>query len=185
MSWVDACQLSTMDHRFEIQFTQGDSPPPSPARVASVEGLNIPLRALGDGFYNGTWVPQSEAASVTLTFDALHPTFAKAQRSFTVPTAAAAGGVSLPTLFADGVVEGAGFTPRRPLSPGGIISLFGARFAGENNFASQLPLERELAGVSVRVGGQDAPLYFVGTTPDFDQINAQVPFEVSPGDSRR
>ena len=28
-----------------------------------------------------------------------------------------------------------------------------------------------------------APLYFVGTTPNFDQINAQVPFEVSPGDS--
>ena len=151
--------------------------------VANIEGLNIPLRALGDGFYNGTWVPQSEAASVTVTFDALHPTFAEVQRSFTVSTAAAPGDFSLPTLFADGVVEGAGFTPRRPLSPGGIISLFGARFAGENHFAAQLPLERELGGVSVRIGGRDAPLYFVGTTPDFDQINAQVPFEVSPGDS--
>ncbi len=77
------------------------------------------------------------------------------------------------------MVEGAGFTPLRPLAPGGIISLFGARFAGENNFASQLPLERELAGVSVRIGAEDAPLYFVGP----GQINAQVPFEVSPGDS--
>ena len=151
--------------------------------VATVEGLNIPLRSLGTGFYSGTWVPQSAAAAVTLTFDALHPTFAKVQRSFTVATATAPGDVSLPTLFADGVVEGAGFTSRRPLVPGGIISLFGARFAGENNFASQLPLERELAGVSVRIGGEDAPLYFVGTTPNFDQINAQVPFEVSPGDS--
>ena len=45
--------------------------------VATVEGLNIPLRSLGTGFYSGTWVPQSAAASVTLTFDALHPTFAK------------------------------------------------------------------------------------------------------------
>ena len=52
--------------------------------VASVEGLNIPLRSLGSGFYSGTWVPQSAAASVTVTFDALHPTFAKVQRSFTV-----------------------------------------------------------------------------------------------------
>ena len=147
--------------------------------VASVEGLNIPLRSLGTGFYSGTWVPQSEAAEVTLTFDALHPDFAQVQQSFAVSTAAAPGDVSLPTLFADGVVEGAGFTPRRPLSPGGIISLFGARFAGENNFASQLPLERELAGVSVRVGDQDAPLFFVGP----GQINAQMPFEVSLGDS--
>ena len=111
--------------------------------VASVEGLNIPLRALGDGFYNGTWVPQSEAAAVVVTFDALHPTFASVQRSFTVSTAAAPGAVSLPTLFADAVVEGAGFTPLRTLAPGGIISLFGARFASENHFASQLPLERE------------------------------------------
>ena len=147
--------------------------------VASVEGLNIPLRSLGTGFYSGTWVPQGEAASVALTFDALHPDFAKVQRSFTVSTAAAAGAVSLPTLFADGVVEGAGFTPRRPLSAGGIVSLFGQGFATENSFASQLPLERELAGVSVRIGGQDAPLYFVGP----GQINAQVPLEVSTGDS--
>ena len=147
--------------------------------VASVEGLNIPLRSLGTGFYSGTWVPQSEAAEVTLTFDALHPTFAKVQRSFTVSTAAAPGAVSLPLLFADGVVEGAGFTPRRPLSAGGIISVFGQSFATENSFATQLPLERELAGVRVRIGGQDAPLFFVGP----EQINAQMPFEVSPGDS--
>ena len=151
--------------------------------VAGVEGLIIPLRSLGAGFYSGTWVPQNEAASVTLTVDALHPTFAKVQRSFTVSTAAGPGNVSLPVLFADGVVEGAGFTPRRPLSAGGIISVFGQSFATENSSATQLPLERELAGVSVRVGGQDAPLYFVGTTPDFDQINVQVPFEVSTGDS--
>ena len=147
--------------------------------VASVEGLNIPLRRLGTGFYSGTWVPVSEAAEVTVTFAALHPTLPKAQRSFTVATATAPGDASLPLLFADGVVEGAGFTKRQPLSGGGIISLFGASFATENNFASQLPLERELAGVSVRIGGQDAPLYFVGP----GQINAQVPFEVSTGDS--
>ena len=30
--------------------------------VASVEGLNIPLRTLGTGFYSGTWVPVTAAA---------------------------------------------------------------------------------------------------------------------------
>ena len=65
--------------------------------VASVEGLNIPLRGLGTGFYSGTWVPVSEAAEVTVTFAALHSSFAKVQRSFTVSTAAAPGDVSLPT----------------------------------------------------------------------------------------
>ena len=147
--------------------------------VAAVEGLAIPLRGLGrSGFYSGTWVPVSAAASVAVTFAALHPTLPKAQRSFTVETATAPGGASLPLLFADGVVEGAGFAKRRPLSGGGIISLFGASFATENNFAG-FPLPRELAGVSVRVGSQDAPLFFVGP----EQINAQVPFEVNTGDS--
>ena len=146
--------------------------------VASVEGLNIPLRTLGTGSYSGTWTPVSAATEVLVTFAALHPTLTKAQRTFTVETATAPGDASLPLLFADGVVEGAGFTKRRPLSGGGIISLFGASFATENNFAG-FPLPRELAGVSVRVGNQDAPLFFVGP----GQINAQLPFEVSTGDS--
>ncbi len=146
--------------------------------LASIEGLNISLRSLGDGFYTGTWTPVSEAAEVTVTFVALHPSFATARRSFTVSTAAAPGAVQLPVLFPEGVVEGAGFTARRPLAPGGIISLFGARFATENNFATQLPLERDLAGDSVRIGDRDAPLYFAGP----GQINAQVPFETRPGD---
>ena len=52
--------------------------------------------------------------------------------------------------------------------------MFGQSFATENSFATQLPLERELAGVSVRIGGEDAPLYFVGP----EQINAEeVAFE--------
>ena len=146
--------------------------------VASVEGLTIPLISLGDGFYSGTWTPVSAADEVLVTFAALHPTLTEAQSSFTVETATAPGGATLPLLFADGVVEGAGFTKRRPLSGGGIISLFGASFATENNFAG-FPLPRELAGVSVRVGNQDAPLFFVGP----GQINAQLPFEVSTGDS--
>ena len=39
--------------------------------VAAVEGLNISMASLGDGFYSGTWVPVSEAAEVTMTFVAL------------------------------------------------------------------------------------------------------------------
>ena len=53
------------------------------------EGKNVPVRSLGTGFYSGTWVPQKEAAEVTVTFAVLHPDFARVQRSFTVATAAA------------------------------------------------------------------------------------------------
>ncbi len=143
--------------------------------VVTADTSTIPLQSLSNGLYTGTWVPQRIAAAVPVSFAALHPTLTAARRSFTVSTAAAAGAPDLPVLFDDGVVEGAGFTPRRPLAPGGIVSLFGARFGTQQAAASRVPLERELAGVSVRIGGQAVPLYFVSS----GQINAQVPFEVA------
>jgi uncharacterized protein (TIGR03437 family) len=79
-------------------------------------------------------------------------------------------------LFNDGVVEAAGFTPRRPLAPGGFVSLFGSRFTTQQAGATRIPLERELSGVKVRIGNFDAPLHFVAP----GQINAQMPLEVQP-----
>ncbi len=145
--------------------------------AATIEGHLIVLASLGDGFYSGTWVPEQEAASVAVSFLALHPTYPAVERTITVSTAAAAGGISLPVLFSEGVVEGAAFTARRPLAPGGIVSLFGSSFAVADAASTQLPLDRNLGGVSVRIGGEDAPLYFAGA----GQINAQVPYSVQPG----
>ena len=147
--------------------------------AATIEGHLIVLASLGDGFYSGTWVPEQEAASVAVSFLVLHPTYPTVERTITVSTAAAAGGISLPVLFAEGVVEGAAFTARRPLAPGGIVSLFGTSFAVADASATQLPLDRNLGGVSVRIGGEDAPLYFAGA----GQINAQVPYSVQTGDT--
>ena len=48
--------------------------------LASIEGLNLSLRPLGGGFYSGTWTPVSEAYEVTVTFVALHLSFARVQR---------------------------------------------------------------------------------------------------------
>ena len=147
--------------------------------VASVEGRTIPLQSVGNGLYSGNWVPERQSASVAMSFTALHSTYSTVQRTVTVSTAAAAGQVSLPAILPDGVVEGAGFTPQRPLAPGGIISIFGSRFAASDNFASRVPLERELGGVSVRVGNETAPLYFAGPS----QVNAQMPLGVQAGGS--
>ena len=147
--------------------------------VASVEGRNIVLNAAGGGVYSGNWVPERESASVAVVFYVLHATLPPLQRTVTVSTAPPTSGISLPILLPDGVVEGAGFTPRQPLAPGGIISVFGSRFAAADTFASRLPLERDLSGVSLRIGGEVAPLYFAGP----GQINAQVPYSVRPGDA--
>jgi uncharacterized protein (TIGR03437 family) len=74
-----------------------------------------------------------------------------------------------------GVANGASFDTTA--SPGCIVSIFGTSLARSTLAASSLPLPRTLAGTVVRVGTQEAPLYYVSP----GQINIQLPFEVAPG----
>jgi uncharacterized protein (TIGR03437 family) len=79
-------------------------------------------------------------------------------------------GLTQPTV--GGVSNGASFQPN--ISPGSLISIFGANLAPVTVQASVVPLPTMLSGTSVTIGGIQAPLYFVSAT----QINAQVPFEL-------
>lgn len=147
--------------------------------VAVADGQTVSLAEVGGGLYSGNWTPQKTNDAATVAFSIFHPTLGSLQRSYTVSAVTASGGTVLPNLFDQGVVEGAGFSSGRPLVPGGIISLFGSNLAPEIGVAGNIPLERKLAGTSVRIGNVDAPLYFVSP----GQINAQLPFESQPGDT--
>jgi len=144
---------------------------------ANADGRPIALLPLGDGEYIGTWTPERQSSSSVVSFLAAHPTYPTVERTVTVSTEPAAGDASLPVLFPDGVVEGAAFTSQRPLAPGGIVSLFGSQFAAADAVSLSLPLRRDLGGVKVQIGEEDAPLYYAGP----GQINAQVPYSVQPG----
>jgi uncharacterized protein (TIGR03437 family) len=73
------------------------------------------------------------------------------------------------------VTNGASFTPD-PIAPGSLISLFGSSLAPIRASAAP-PLPLSLADVSVTINGLVAPLLYISP----DQINAQVPFAISPG----
>jgi uncharacterized protein (TIGR03437 family) len=78
-----------------------------------------------------------------------------------------------PNLLAQGVVNAVNF--QAGVAPGAIVSLFGTRLAPSQAAAPGLPLPTTLAGTSITVNGQHAPLFFVSPT----QINFQFPFEVT------
>jgi len=78
-----------------------------------------------------------------------------------------------PGINPGGVVNGASFSA--PLSAGSIASLFGVDLAAASMTAGSAPLPTSLGGVVVRVGGREAPLFFVSPT----QINFQVPWELA------
>jgi uncharacterized protein (TIGR03437 family) len=63
------------------------------------------------------------------------------------------------------------------LSPGGIVSLFGAALSAGTNQAGAAPLPTTLGDTSVTFNGIPAPLYFASP----QQVNAQLPFEVAAG----
>ncbi len=71
------------------------------------------------------------------------------------------------------VLNGASYSGN--LAPGTWAALFGTGLAPSSAVAANVPLPKQLAGVSVTVGGVEAPLLFVST----GQINFIVPFEVA------
>ena len=76
------------------------------------------------------------------------------------------------------VVNAGGFQPG-PMAPGSIISVFGSHLAPAAAGAPGAPWPIELGGSSVTVNGIPAPLSFVSPA----QINAQIPFEIPPGNA--
>lgn len=61
--------------------------------------------------------------------------------------------------------------------PGSIFALYGVNLAPSVTSATEVPLPDGLAGTSVTVNGESAPLFFVSGS----QVNAQMPWDIKPG----
>jgi uncharacterized protein (TIGR03437 family) len=90
-----------------------------------------------------------------------------------------------PTVTGVGVVNSATYLPR--VVRGSLISIFGTGIAPVNGVvvAPSFPLPTELAGVSVWIDGDPAPILSVSNVNGREQINIQAPFLVIPGYSGR
>jgi uncharacterized protein (TIGR03437 family) len=82
----------------------------------------------------------------------------------------------LNAAFVDAIVNAAGFQ-RGPVAPGSIVSVFGSNLAPRASVAGGVPLPTSLDGSSLSVNGLPSPIFYVSPT----QVNAQIPYEVSPG----
>ncbi|MCB9383853.1 MAG: hypothetical protein H6509_04500 [Bryobacterales bacterium] len=114
---------------------------------------------------------------------ALH--FALAGREAPSVDVLAGDAASRPAFSAAGVVNAASFNQGpaallRGVSPGGLLSIFGAGLSESTETALSLPLPRSLSGTTVRINGAAAPLLLVSP----GQINLQAPFELSGSQAR-
>jgi uncharacterized protein (TIGR03437 family) len=68
-----------------------------------------------------------------------------------------------------------------PLAPGAIVSVFGSQLADASGGASGLPLNSTLQGATVVIAGEPAPIFYAS----MGQINAAIPFDVTPNTSQQ
>jgi uncharacterized protein (TIGR03437 family) len=89
-----------------------------------------------------------------------------------------------PVVPDGGVVNGASFAQKQPVSPGSLISIFGTGLVSKLASADTIPLSTSLSGVTVTFADlPPAPLLGVihGAPSAGDQINAQVPWDIGSG----
>jgi uncharacterized protein (TIGR03437 family) len=136
------------------------------------QGLKY-MQSLNNGRWDVTWQTGSQqAASVILTVHATDPTQtitgdAQINGALGAPQAA-------PAVSDAGVVSAASFMAT-PLSPGGIISVFGSLLSDASGSAPVLPLSTQLNNTTVFLGNSQLPLFFTSA----GQVNAAVPYETT------
>ena len=90
-------------------------------------------------------------------------------------------GVLPPVVPGGSVVNGASFASGQAVAPGALVSIFGTNLASTTAQADSIPLSTSRANVSVTFNSIPAPLLQVNHLSSYDQINAQLPWNVLPG----
>ena len=86
-----------------------------------------------------------------------------------------------PVVPSGSVVNGASFASGQAVAPGALVSIFGTNLASTTAQADTIPLSALMANVSVSFNGVPAPMLAVNHLSSYDQINAQLPWNVLPG----
>ncbi len=152
-----------------------DNPVSNATTIASFSTSEpaVTLVHLGGGVYQGSWRPNGSSSQVAVTVQARAGSLT-GKVSTTVQGSAGASSVS--SISSGGIVNAAGFQGGA-LAPGSIVSVFGQNLASSTAAASNAPLPRSLGGMTLNIGGVNAPLYYSSS----GQVNAQIPFETAAG----
>ncbi len=157
----DDCGSSINNGQIVATFTNGDPP--------LILQLADPTKAL----YSGTWSPRKAASQVAINIRASAPGYPDATTQIAgavVPNAA-------PILTPHGTLHSFDPLVGGALAPGTIVAIYGQNLASVTTQPTTIPLPTVSNGTTVLMGGLPAPLYYVSA----GQINAQVPFELLPG----
>jgi uncharacterized protein (TIGR03437 family) len=155
---VDDCGTFVNQGRVVSTFSTGDPP--------------LALTAIANGRWGATWTPRLVSSHVTIKIEAAEAS--PSIRGSVQIGGAAQANASVPVVDAGGVVSAASNTVMQPLAPGSYITVYGKNLSSGSFIAPSLPLQTQLGGTQVILGGKTLPLNYAGN----GQINAVVPFDV-------
>jgi trimeric autotransporter adhesin len=140
--------------------------------VLSNGDSSVPMNSIGGGIWQGTWKPLNAAPSVVM-----HVAAYLQQGDLGVVGAASLSGtvsppaptVPTPTVTSVYLASGQGGAP---ITPGGLITIYGTNLAEPNPQTPSLPFPQQVNGTQVLLGNQPLPFLYVSP----GQLNVQVPY---------
>jgi uncharacterized protein (TIGR03437 family) len=158
---ADDCGAPVLNANVVTTFSSNDPPLPMQLTNSTV------------GLYSATWQPRG-TGSVAVTTTASAPGLGTVR---TQVIGAVRESRDVPVVYQNALLSSFDPQPGAPLAPGTPVEMFGSSLSSATDLAGSLPLPATLAQTSLLVGSARAPLYYVSP----EQVNAQVPPELSPG----
>jgi uncharacterized protein (TIGR03437 family) len=159
---VNNCGESITNGQVTATFSNGDPP----------LALNLDPAT---GLYAGAWTPQTASGQVAITATVTAPGFSSATSTVTGEVLAN----PAPLLAPGGTLHVYNPLLGGAVGQGTILQIFGSNLSASAMQATMAPLPTALGGTSVTIGGIAAPLYYASP----NQIDAQLPYELVPGNS--
>ena len=162
---VNDCGQPISSGQVVATFSNGDPP------------LALTATDTASGIYSGTWTPRNTSGQTTISARAT-------ATGFPAATVQILGQVTpniAPLLTPNGTLNAFAIAaePGVPIAPGTIVQIYGSHLTAQTTLGWTIPLATSLDQTSVIIGGLLAPLYYVSP----GQINAQVPFELTAGNT--
>jgi uncharacterized protein (TIGR03437 family) len=140
--------------------------------VATIPGEHyVTMTHIGNGIWQGTWKPVNAAGQMTLYVTASGPNLVGGQNQVS-GTVSPAG--PTPIVSAQGVVQAASEQGGVPITPGGLIAVYGGNLSEGVGLSTVLPLPQQLMGTQVLLANQPLPILYTSA----GQLNVQVPYGV-------
>jgi uncharacterized protein (TIGR03437 family) len=125
----------------------------------------------GAGTYSAAWAPGASSQQMNVTFHVVSGGLLPA-------SATLIGDVlqnSVPALATNGTLNNLNTLIGGALSPGDVAQVFGSNLSTTTGSTVNVPLVRTFNGTDLRIGGLDAPLFYVSG----GQLTAQIPAELA------